>query len=326
MSYLIRGSVAFDEIQLHQGLFEHHILPEHIKRLNISFEIHESHDEFGGNAASIAYNAGLLGDHPIVNAAVGAIDGQALIDHLIQSGAQTQAMLMVPERKSARITMLADSANNQISTFQAGALKYYTPLPSDLPTLAHLSPEMAINMSKAAEELIAHRVPYFLDPGQSLCNLIQNEGNPSLSFDQVLWRSGGLFVNEYEALMITKHFDLSLEDIAAKLPFVVRTLGHEGSELLTGGTRTLIPVCTAAVVKDPTGCGDAFRGGFIHAYLQGHDLVTCCRLGSVMGSFAVEHAGGQNHKPSRSAIFERFEAHYGPYPQKASFGIHKAFF
>ncbi|NNE04400.1 MAG: carbohydrate kinase family protein, partial [Xanthomonadales bacterium] len=64
-------------------------------------------------------------------------------------------------------------------------------------------------------------------------------------------------------------------------------------------------------VEDPTGCGDAYRGGLIHGILNGLDLVTCCRIGSVMGAIKVEYQGPQNHSPTFEHIQERFNSAYG---------------
>jgi adenosine kinase len=64
-------------------------------------------------------------------------------------------------------------------------------------------------------------------------------------------------------------------------------------------------------VQDPTGCGDAFRAGLIHGILNDLDLVTCCRIGSVMGGIKVAVQGPQNHTPILDEIQERFFEAYG---------------
>ena len=64
-------------------------------------------------------------------------------------------------------------------------------------------------------------------------------------------------------------------------------------------------------VQDPTGCGDAFRSGLIYGLLNDLDLVTCCRIGSVMGAIKVAVQGPQNHAPTRDEIEQRFFETYG---------------
>ena len=48
MNYLLSGSFAYDTILLFHGKLETHILPESISRLNVSFLIDSTKDEFGG--------------------------------------------------------------------------------------------------------------------------------------------------------------------------------------------------------------------------------------------------------------------------------------
>ena len=59
------------------------------------------------------------------------------------------------------------------------------------------------------------------------------------------------------------------------------------------------------------GMGDAFRAGLIYGLLNDLDLVTCCRIGSVMGSIKVAVQGPQNHVPTLDEIQDRFKAVYG---------------
>lgn len=75
--------------------------------------------------------------------------------------------------------------------------------------------------------------------------------------------------------------------------------------------------CKLSNVGSP-GCGDAFRAGFLHAYLKGRDLEACCQLGSVMGSFAIERSGGQNHRPDKARIMARYEENFGVWPEPKS--------
>jgi adenosine kinase len=62
------------------------------------------------------------------------------------------------------------------------------------------------------------------------------------------------------------------------------------------------------------GCGDAFRSGFLHGFSRGWDFLSCAKLGTVMGSFAIEQHGGQNHAPSSEQIKARYEGEFGKWP------------
>ena len=58
----------------------------------------------------------------------------------------------------------------------------------------------------------------------------------------------------------------------------------------------------AAAVVDPTGCGDAFRGGLLFGLEQGWPLARCVALGNRLGALKIAHRGGQNHPVDRTAL------------------------
>ncbi|MCX7178153.1 MAG: PfkB family carbohydrate kinase, partial [Proteobacteria bacterium] len=71
MKTLICGSLAYDTIMVFHDRFKHHILPEQIHILNVSFLVPDLRREFGGCAGNIAYNLQLLGGKPQIMATVG---------------------------------------------------------------------------------------------------------------------------------------------------------------------------------------------------------------------------------------------------------------
>jgi adenosine kinase len=67
-------------------------------------------------------------------------------------------------------------------------------------------------------------------------------------------------------------------------------------------------------VVDPTGCGDAYRGGLLYGISQGYDWETTGRLASLMGALKIAHRGGQNHRLSRAEIATRYRQAFGASP------------
>ncbi len=65
--------------------------------------------------------------------------------------------------------------------------------------------------------------------------------------------------------------------------------------LITRDGEEHIEAVKPTAVLDPTGCGDAYRAGLIYGLLNNLDLVTSCRIGSVMGAFKIAVQGPQNH-------------------------------
>lgn len=310
---LVRGSLAIDTILLHRGPFEARILPHQISRLNVAFGVEQSPDAFGGTAGNIAYGCALLGDAPVVNACLGSLDAQPWLDRLASLGLPLAAVLVVDGERGPRAHIITDSFNNQISAFQSGSLRHCAPLPASGFDFALLAPDAAGSMAHAARALAGRALPYILDPGQALPSLL--EGQAGADFPSMLAQSQGLFVNDYEAELCAQALGVPFDRIARSVPFCVRTLGAKGSELWIGSASPVaIPACAPSRVADPTGCGDAFRAGFLHGFARGWDLLCSAQLGTVMGSFAIEQHGGQNHQPSMIEIRARYERDFGNFP------------
>jgi adenosine kinase len=248
---------------------------------------------------------------------LGSIDSQAWLDRLAFLGLDHGAVRVVDGERGPHAYILTDSANNQITAFQSGALRHSAPLPEAGFDFALLAPDSASSTVHAVDQLTARSTAYILDPGQGLPSLL--EGQADADFSRMLKGAQGLFVNDYEAELCSRALGISFDDIARSIPFCVRTLGSKGCELWIGGhAARAMPVATPEKVDDPTGCGDAFRSGFLHGLCRGWPLELCAQLGSVMGSFAIEQAGGQNHKPSMHQIKERFEREFGSFPSPRS--------
>ena len=85
----------------------------------------------------------------------------------------------------------------------------------------------------------------------------------------------------------------------------VVTRGGEGSNIYTGGTRIDIPCAKPAQLRDPTGCGDAYRAGLLYGLMNGLDWATTGRIASLIGAIKIEHAGTQNHRFTREEFAQR---------------------
>jgi adenosine kinase len=315
MRYLLCGSFAYDTILLHSGRFDAHILPEALARLNVSFDADSVREEFGGTAGNIAYNAALLHQDttlgtrpvwPVLTGCLGEFDAAPYLARLRQAGHDVSTLTQVAGQRCPHAWILTDEKNNQITAFSSGAMRAGVSLPDVKPELWHLAPEAPQTMCAVAAHAIAEGATFFFDPGQSLPALLDGAGAHLLPLATILERAQGLFVNDYEAALLEQRTGRALASwIVAPDQFVVRTLGGEGVELITQEGVTRLSVAATAKITDPTGCGDALRAGFIHAYLNGWALRDCARLGAAMGSLAVEMSGGQNHEVYPGLVTQR---------------------
>jgi adenosine kinase len=91
----------------------------------------------------------------------------------------------------------------------------------------------------------------------------------------------------------------------------VITRGEHGAQILHAQGIEEIPAVKAQKVVDPTGCGDAFRGGLLYGIENKLGWAKTGRLASLMGALKIEHQGPQTYAPTRAEIGERFEQAFG---------------
>ncbi|HQR03916.1 MAG: carbohydrate kinase family protein [Proteobacteria bacterium] len=307
MKTLICGSVAYDNIMVFHDRFKNHILPDQIHILNVSFLVPDMRREFGGCAGNIAYSLRLLGDDPMIMAAVGD-DHAPYRYRLEQLGLDPAHVREIPGTYTAQAFITTDLDDNQITAFHPGAMNFsHENHIADARgiTLGIVAPDGREGMLQHAREFHAAGIPFIFDPGQGL---------PMFSGDDLrefLHLADYCTVNDYEARLIMDRTGLSLEAMAREVEALVVTLGGSGSHIHAGGERIHIPSVEPERLSDPTGCGDAYRAGLLYGIARGWDWHKSGCLASLMGSIKIAHRGGQNHKPARDEIATRYQAAFG---------------
>lgn len=302
MTTLICGSLAFDNIMVFPDRFKNHILPEQIHILNVAFLVPEMRREFGGCAGNIAYNLMLLGGDATIMATVGD-DAQPYLDRLDTLGLSRVHVRSVPGSFTAQAFITTDLDDNQITAFHPGAMSFshLNKVDRAQATLGIVAPDGRDGMLQHARDFAAAGVPFIFDPGQGLPMF---SGDDLMDFMKL---ADYACFNDYEAKLACDRTGRSLEQLAAEVKALIVTRGGEGSEIYADGNKYEIPCVQPDAVVDPTGCGDAYRGGLLYGIAQGFDWLTTGRLASVMGSIKIAQRGGQNHQPTREEIAARFE-------------------
>jgi adenosine kinase len=307
---LVSGSVAFDTIMVFEGRFEDHILPDRAHVLNVSFLAPRLKREYGGCAANIAYNLRGLGGEPAILAAVGN-DASEYLERLRAMGIDTRAVRVEESHYTAQAFITTDLADNQINAFHPGAMSvaHLVRVGDALPACwGIVGPNGKQAMVEHAQGLADAGVPFVFDPGQGMPMF---DGAELRRFVEA---ATAVVVNDYEAAMLVERTGMREEDIARQVEALIVTKGGEGSVLYHGGEREHIEPAPVSATVDPTGCGDAYRGGLLYGLANGWDWLRCARLGSLMGAIKIESQGPQNHPIDRDAIAERFERTWGERP------------
>ncbi|WP_233864623.1 carbohydrate kinase family protein [Paraburkholderia adhaesiva] len=308
MSTLICGSLAYDNIMTFEGRFREHILPEQVHILNVSFLVPTMRREFGGCAGNIAYSLHLLGGDARIMATLGGADAQPYLDRLNTLGLSQAHVRVLADTWSAQAMITTDLENNQITAFHPGAMmQSHLNRADEAPgiKLGIVAPDGFDGMVQHVEQFAKAGVPFIFDPGQGLPLF----DGPSLQ--RAIELATYVAVNDYEANLVSHRTGWSLEEIASKVDALIVTRGEHGSQIYHDGGIEEIPPVQAERVLDPTGCGDAFRGGLLYGIENGLGWATTGRLASLMGALKIEHQGPQNYAPTRAQINERFKKAFG---------------
>jgi adenosine kinase len=164
-------------------------------------------------------------------------------------------------------------------------------------------------MTKFSRECRIANIPYLYDPSQQILRLDGTELSRDMDGAQFL------FVNDYEFGLIVKKTGWELEQILEHVKTVVVTRGKDGADLYNNRGQVYIPTVPERKIVDPTGVGDAFRGGFLAAYAHGWDWPLCGQVGSLAAVYCLEVKGSQNHTYTRKEFVERFREHFDDHGQ-----------
>ncbi|MBT8057889.1 MAG: carbohydrate kinase family protein [Gammaproteobacteria bacterium] len=307
MSALICGSLAYDTIMVFPDQFKEHILPDKVHMLNVSFLVPKMRREFGGVAGNIAYSLKLLGEDPYPMATVGD-DFGPYRRHMEKLGISTRYVKHMEGEFTPQAFITTDIDDNQITAFHPGAMQHsYLNRVEEAEDirLGIVAPDGRHAMLQHSRDFVDCGIPHIFDPGQAM-TLFSGE-----EFRRFIDEAKYIIVNDYEFQLLKEKSGLSGDTIANQVDAMIVTLGAKGAILRTREGEQRIEPVTPDDVQDPTGCGDAFRSGLIYGLLNDLDLVTACRIGSVMGAIKVAIQGPQNHTPTRDEIDQRFSETYG---------------
>jgi len=301
---LICGSMAFDTIMVFGDRFAHHILPDKIHMLNVSFLVPQLRREYGGCAGNIAYNLRLLGDTGLPMATVGR-DFAPYKEWLVRAGVPTEHLRVIDSELTAQAFITTDLDDNQITAFHPGAMQHSqinrVSEARDI-ALGIVAPDGREGMLEHAAQFAAAGIPFIFDPGQGLPMFGGAELQRFIS--QARW----VTVNDYEWQLVQQKTGWGVSDILQRVAALVVTRGAAGSTIHTRDGEIAIPAAPAREVVDPTGCGDAYRAGLIHGLLHRLDWRATGRVASLMGALKIESRGTQNHRFTVAEFEQRLAA------------------
>ena len=292
MNILVSGSLAYDRIMDFQGRFSDHILPDKIHVLNVSFTVSNLTEKFGGTAGNIAYGLSLLGEKPLILATIGR-DYHSYFDWLTKNNIPHDGIRIIEQELTAGAYITTDQADNQITGFNPGAMKFVSSFDFDeispRKSIAIIAPGNLEDMMNCSAVYKSKGIDYIFDPGQSL---------PMWSSSDLIKCIDGskiMISNDYELELIINKTGLDKKKLLQQTNIIITTLGEFGSLVCTPDCEIDIPAAKPKEIVDPTGAGDAYRAGLIKGLIQNLNIKQSAEMGSVCASFAVECYGTQEY-------------------------------
>ena len=288
---LVAGTCAIDYIGRYGRSFSTLPTPQ---ALNLSMQLQGLRKGYGGCAMNIAVTLHRLGHHALPFADIGGefdADYQAHLDSIgIDQRGLTQS---TSSSLASHALILTDTEENQFTAFYPGEPKptYSEDLAALIDSLetkidcVFLAPDEPEYMLAAAEVCLAKELDFLCDPGQCTSAFSAEDCKRLVSL------ASTICFNRYEHEIFESH----VENLDDELEVVIVTQGSDGVRMKVDGAWIQERAARPIQHQDPTGCGDAFRAGLLHARQLGASWRDALRAGCTMATINLEHLGTQLH-------------------------------
>ncbi|MFP4324190.1 MAG: carbohydrate kinase family protein [Anaerolineales bacterium] len=304
MDILLSGSIAYDYLMRFPGRFRELLVEQSLDKVSLSFLAEDMQRHDGGVSANIAYTMALLGGRPRLFGTVGH-DFEDYRERLEAVGVDTSTVIVIDTVFTGSFFANTDLDNNQIAFFYAGAMglagEYgIFDVVHSAPDMVVISPNDPRGMARHVDECKAHNIRYIYDPSQQVARLNGDELRHGIEGCYLL------ACNEYEWEIIQNQTGFTVDSLRDAGITFVHTLGKDGANIYTSDETIHIPAFIPNEITDPTGAGDAFRGGLLSGLSHGFDWAVSGRMGALMGAYALENFGTQAHHPTPAEFVARF--------------------
>jgi sugar/nucleoside kinase (ribokinase family) len=251
----------------------------------------------GGTAANLALAATRWGVRTALISRVGGDFPPEFLDRLRSAHVDIRGVERVDGPSSSACIIVHDARGRQMTLIDQGPMRDARRAIVPERVLAdcgwiHLTTGEPGYIRRIQEWAAAHGVPTSVDPAQE----VHYRWNRS-SLRPLLAGAEIFFGNESEVLAATRMMRAaSPRDLTEVVPLVVMTRGRRGARAYFRGGRVDVPARRTRRGLDPTGAGDAFRGGFYSGWFAGQPLGACLRAG---------HRAAARWLTERSAVARR---------------------
>lgn len=301
-SIIVTGSIAYDDIMNFPGHFKEHFHPEQLHQINISFVVDRFVKHIGGTATNISYNIKQVTEKEVYVCGGVGQDHKEITDFYKANNINAEALFIDEKLYTATGKVITDQTDNQIWGYYYGACAKgdkvdFSKLPKK--SFGIVSANHPKAYFHAQNYFIKNKIPYLYDPGMALTFIKDSELLEGINHCMYL------VGNDYEIAQIMRRLNMTVHDFIEKGIAVITTMGAAGVLYQDKEHEITVKAYTVKTIVDPTGAGDAWRGGFIGALIEGKELEESLKIANALASFAVESAGTVNHKVTRKQVLDR---------------------
>lgn len=301
--------------------------------------VNELLETFGGGGMNTAVGFSKMGFESYFIGKVGSTHLDSLFNYLQKQKVGTEFIKTTSKEKTGFSVILNSFEGDRTVLTYAGANRLFSK--SDLPLESLKSADwIFLNHLAKSKSKIPSLLESFLVQNSKI-KMAWNPGKEQLSLGCNAWKSllsstEVLILNKEEASLFSgkkyrlagmntrdpKHYvklpakflppyaddvcEIMMELLKTGVKNVVITDGRNGAQATDGQFIYFCPVITADRT-DTLGAGDAFSTGFITALIEGKNLKSALKYGTLNANSAVQKCGAQNGLLDRSEISKRLK-------------------
>ena len=274
MKIIVTGSIAYDYLMSFPGKFTEHFLPEHMHRVSLSFLVDTMDKRRGGCAPNIAYTLALLGERPLLMATAGEDFGEYR-QWLEAAGVDTSLVKQVPASSRRRFSAAPtqdEQPDRVVLHGRDGRCRRAV-----VPDGRRLRAGDHFAERSRRDGAVRRRMPHARHP-------LHLRSGPAVRADvrrRAARRPGrrapSSSATTTSSSCCSRRPGSTRTAILAAAGALIVTRGEHGSSVITREAAIDVPAVTPRRIVDPTGVGDAFRGGLMKGLAMNRAQLRCSR-------------------------------------------------
>ena len=309
---LVVGATAIDLIGFYPSQFKQYEKEYRPKNLNVSFQLAGLERSYGGCAMNIAFGLARLNIEGFPFSIIGKDFFEGYQEHVEAAGINTK-YLEVLEETGATCLMINDIAGNQIIGFYPGPGTSPKEIPEAISSkkeeislcfIAPQEPDLTLNQATQMKSL---GIPVMVDTGQVSAKYSKQD------IKKLLELVDYIIVNENELEVLKINANLNEKQFVEPIVEAIITRGEDGVDIISKTARSHIHSLeiSESDFVDATGCGDAFRAGFVFGFFEGANSIRAAQLGCLMAAANIKSLGAQNFDINPEKLRAQREFFYG---------------